>query len=265
MLRGYVLTYLVFLYAPIVLLPIFAFNDSTVIAFPLTGFTTRWFEALPATPELVRSVRTSLSIAVSASILATLLGLCAARVNARYAFPGRAAVLGFVMLPLILPEILVAVSLLVVLLTLGVQLNALTVVLGHTLICMPFAIAILNGAFGNLDPAIEEAAIDLGCSRWQAFRMVTLPLIAPGIISSLLIGFTISLDEFIIAFFLTGSDPTLPVYLWAQLRFPARLPIVMALGTLLVALSVILLCGAEWVRRRGMRRSGRRDAGGFFA
>ncbi|MEM9756322.1 MAG: ABC transporter permease subunit, partial [Pseudomonadota bacterium] len=139
-----------------------------------------------------------------------------------------------------------------------------TVVLGHVLICTPFAIAILNGAFAGLDRSLEEAAIDLGETRLTTFWYVTLPLVAPGIISSLLICFTISLDEFIIAFFLSGNDPTLPVYLWSQLRFPGRLPVILALGTLLVALSVILLIAAEVMRRRGLRRSGRADAGGFL-
>ena len=263
MLRAYVVVYLVFLYAPIALLPLFAFNDSSVIAFPLQGATTRWFAELPQTPALVASVRTSLGIAVSAAILATLLGMCAARAGSRYRFPGKVPILGFVMLPLVLPEIIVAVALLVVLLALGIELNVFTVVLGHTLICIPFTIAVLNGSFGNLDPAIEEAAIDLGCSRTETFRKITLPLVTPGIVSSLLIAFTISMDEFIIAFFLTGAESTLPVYLWAQLRFPGKLPIVMALGTLLVAGSIGLLCLAEWTRRRGIRRTGS-DHGGYL-
>lgn len=258
-LRLYTLAYLVFLYAPILLLPIFAFNDSTIIAFPLSGFTTQWFADLPQTPALVGSVKTSLIVAVSAALLSTGLGLCAARVGAKYQFRGKGAMLGFIMVPLILPEIIVAVSLLVVVLGLGLQLTLVTVILGHTLICMPFCIAILNGSFGAMDVSLEEAAIDLGETRTTAFGRVTLPLIAPGIVSSLLIAFTISLDEFIIAFFLTGTEPTLPVYLWSQLRFPEKLPIVMALGTILVAASVLLLCLAEILRRRSLARAGVRQ------
>jgi spermidine/putrescine transport system permease protein len=260
----YAVLYLAFLYAPIVLLPLFAFNDSTIIAFPLTGFTTRWFSELPQTPALIASVRTSLVIAVTTAILSTVLGICAARAGARYRFPGKRPILGFIMLPLVLPEIIVAVSLLVVILGLGLSLSSWTVILGHTLICTPFSIAILNSAFANLDASLEEAAVDLGESRWSSFRLVTLPLVMPGIISSLLIAFTISLDEFIIAFFLTGSDPTLPVYLWGQLRFPQKIPVVMALGTILVALSVLLLTVAELFRRRGVARAGGRDTGGFL-
>ena len=262
-LAAYAAAYVVFLYAPIALLPIFAFNDSTIVAFPLQGFTTRWFAELVEVGALREAAGNSLLIAVVTALLATLLGVCAARAGTRHAFPGRAAILGGIMLPLVLPEIIVAVALLVVFLQIGLELSMLTVVAGHVLICTPFAIAVLNGSFQSLDPAMEEAARDLGETRWSAFRRVTLPLVAPGLISSLLISFTISLDEFIIAFFLSGRDPTLPVYLWGQLRFPQRIPVVMALGTILVALSVVLVVTAEVARRRGLARAGMQDGGGF--
>ncbi|MCF6443246.1 ABC transporter permease subunit [Nereida sp. MMG025] len=262
--RGYAIIYLVFLYAPILLLPLFAFNDATIIAFPLQGFTTQWFRELPAIPALVGSVQTSLTIASITALIATLLGICAARAGVGYQFPFKRGILGLIMLPLVLPEIIVAVALLVVFLQLGLPLGNWAVIAGHVLICMPFCIAILNSSFQNIDPALEEAARDLGESPFSAFRLVTLPLVWPGIIASLLISFTISLDEFIIAFFLTSTDPTLPVYLWSQLRFPAKLPVVMALGTILVALSICLLVFAEWMRRRGLRRAGLKDTGGFL-
>ncbi|MBV0912257.1 ABC transporter permease [Anianabacter salinae] len=263
-LKGYAVLYLVFLYAPIFLLPIFAFNDATVIAFPLKGFTTRWFADLTTTPALHGAVLNSLFIAISTAILSTCLGICAARAGARFSFPGKQGIIGFIMIPLVLPEIIVAVSLLVTLLQLGLSLSSWTVILGHTLICTPFSIAILNSAFATLDPSMEEAAYDLGETKWSTFRLITLPLVMPGIISSFLIAFTISLDEFIIAFFLTGAEPTLPVYLWGQLRFPAKLPIVMALGTILVAFSILLLTLAEIFRRRGIAKAGGRDTGGFL-
>lgn len=263
-LYAYAVGYLVFLYAPVLLLPLFAFNDSTVIAFPLQGFTTRWFADLAGIKALHDAVLNSLLIAVSTAILATCLGVFAARASARFAFPGKKGIMGLIMLPLVLPEIIVAVSLLVVLLQLGINLGAWTVILGHVLLCTPFAIAILNAAFLALDESMEEASLDLGETRWSTFRLITLPLVMPGIISSLLISFTISLDEFIIAFFLTGNEPTLPVYLWSQLRFPQKIPIVMALGTIMLVLSLLLLSLAEYSRRRGIARTGRKDTGGFM-
>lgn len=264
-LKIYAIAYLIFLYAPILLLPIFAFNDGTIIAFPLQGFTTKWFGELWQTKALHDAVGNSLFIAAMTAIFSTLLGVCAARAGAMASFPGKKSITGFIMLPLVLPEIIVAVSLLIVLRqVLDMQLSNWTIIMAHVLICTPFSIAILNGAFQNIDPALEEAALDLGESRWSAFRLVILPLVVPGIISSMLISFTISLDEFIIAFFLTGSNPTMPVYIWGLLRFPASLPVVMALGTLLVTLSVLLLAVAEYFRRRGLARTGIKDTGGFL-
>lgn len=256
--------YLLVLYAPIVLLPMFALNSGTVIAFPLRGFTLDWFAALLDTPALHEATLNSLIIAVSTAIFSTILGLFAARAATRYGFPGKGGMVGFIMLPLVLPEVIVAISLLIVLMQLGLNSGTWSIIAGHTLICTPFAIAILQGSFSNMDKSLEEAAIDLGETAWSTFRLITLPLVSPGIIASLLICFTISLDEFIIAFFLSGNEPTLPVYLWGQLRFPARLPVVMALGTILVLLSVALLIVAETFRRRGLKRAGLKDTGGFL-
>jgi spermidine/putrescine transport system permease protein len=261
-LRGYAIGYLLFLYAPVLLLPLFAFNDGAIIAFPLKGFTTRSFEELWATSALHDAVVNSLLVGLSSALLSTLLGICAARASARFAFPGKDAMLGFIMLPLVLPEIIIAVSLVVVLIQLGLGLSLWTVVLGHVLICMPFSIAILNAAFQSLDQSLEEASLDLGENRLATFFRVTLPLVMPGVIASLLIAFTISLDEFIIAFFLTGTDATLPVYIWSQLRFPAKLPTIMALGFLMLLLSLALLFTAEFFRRRAERQGG--SAGGFL-
>ncbi len=252
----YAVAYMVFLYAPAILLPIFAVNDSTIIAFPLRGFTGKWFADLWSSEALQASALNSLYVAVSTCIVSTLLGVCAARAATRYPFPGKKGIMGFIMLPLVLPEIIVAVALLVVLVQLGLDLSLWTVVLGHVLVCTPFSIAVLSSAFQGMDRSLEEASLDLGETRFNTFRRVTLPLVMPGIISSLLITFTISLDEFIIAFFLTGTDATLPVYIWSQLRFPAKLPSVMALGTILLLVTIVLLILAEWFRRRSTARRG---------
>jgi spermidine/putrescine transport system permease protein len=158
--------------------------------------------------------------------------------------------LTFILAPLILPEIIVGVSLLIVLIQLGITLNVWSVILGHTLLLTPFSIIIMNSAFNNLDLSLEEASMDLGENQFGTFYRVILPLVLPGIIASLLIGFTLSLDEFIIAFFLTGTDTTLPVYIWAQFRFPKKLPATMALGTILLIVSLMLLSLSEYFRRR---------------
>lgn len=262
--RVYTLGYLIFLYAPIILLPLFAFNDATVIAFPLKGFTIGWFAKLLEEPALHGALKNSLIIAVCSSLLATTLGIFAARATTRYRFPLKAGIMGLVMLPLVLPEIILAVALLTVLLGVGVPLSIFTVILGHVLVCTPFAIAILSAAFQALDQSLEEAAYDLGEGPVSTFRLIILPLVMPGIISSLLITFTISLDEFILAFFLAGSEATLPVYIFSQFRFPQAVPVIMALGTILVVLSITLLGFAEYFRRRGLAKTGNKDTGGFL-
>ena len=128
-------------------------------------------------------------------------------------------------------------------------------VLGHVLICVPYSVSVLISGFEGFDRSLEEASADLGESAFGTFRRVTLPMVAPAIISSLLVSFTISLDEFLMAFFLTGTEATLPIYIWGQLRFAAKLPGVLALGTLLLVGSFVLLTIAEVLRRRAERRT----------
>lgn len=263
-LKTYILVFMVFLYAPAVLLPVFAFNSSSIIAFPLKGFTTDWFKVLWETEALRTSAKNSLMIAVISAMLATFFGTLAARASTRYNFKGKKPIMGFIMVPIVLPEIIVGVSLLVVILQLGLELTLWTIILGHTLICIPFCVAILNSAFLALNNSLEEASFDLGQTKLNTFWLVTLPLVMPGIVSSLLISFTISLDEFIIAFFLAGTEPTLPVYIWGQLRFPQKLPSLMALGTILLVLSIVLLIIADYFRRRSAKKTGANTSGGFI-
>jgi spermidine/putrescine transport system permease protein len=246
--------YVVFLYLPVLLLPLFSVNDSATPRFPLTGFTLKWYETLATSDAMHAATLNSVIVAVAASLLATVLGIGAARAVTRYRFPGRRPAAALIMAPLVLPEIIVAVSLLIVILGLGLQLSLVTVIAGHALICLPYAATILIAGFEGFDRSLEEASADLGEGPVGTFRRVTLPIMTPAIVSALLVSFTISLDEFILAFFLAGTETTLPVYIWGQLRFAARLPAVLALGTLLLAASIVLLVVAEVFRRRAAAR-----------
>lgn len=263
-LRIYTIGYLIFLYAPIVLLPIFAFNSSKVIAFPLSGFTTAWFNQLWHDAQLGVAVKNSLIVAISTSVISTVLGIFAARASTRYTFPAKGAIMGLILLPMVLPEMILAMSLLVVLLGIGVQLSLFTIILGHVLVCTPFAVAILSSAFQSLDQSLEEAAYDLGEGPISTFRLIILPLVMSGIVSSLLICFTISIDEFIVSNFLGSGEPLLSTYIFGNFRFPAKVPSMMALGTILVLLSITLLTIAEYFRRRGIAKTGGKDTGGFL-
>ncbi|MEZ5797234.1 MAG: ABC transporter permease [Paracoccaceae bacterium] len=263
-LRAYAILYLIFLYGPIIILPMFAFNDSKVVSFPLTGFTTQWFAEMWADQNLREALGRSLIIALSTATLSTVLGLFAARASVRNRFPAKAGIMGLIMLPMVLPDMIVAMALLVVLLSLSVPLSVLTIILGHVLLCMPFAVAILTSAFQSLDKSLEEAALDLGETHWSTFRLIVLPLVMPGILASFLITFTISIDEFVVANFLGSGKPVLSVYIFGQFRFPAKVPAMLALGTLLVLFSILLLTIAEYFRRRGIAKAGGKDTGGFL-
>lgn len=263
-LRSYAYAYLLILYAPILILPVFAFNDASIVAFPLSGFTTKWFGEMWADQNLRVALKNSLVIALSTATLATVLGIFAARASVRYAWPGKGPVMGAIMLPLVLPDIIVAMALLVVLLSLDIPLTLVTVIGGHVLLCMPFAVAILTSAFQSLDRSLEEAAQDLGETPWGTFRLIVLPLVMPGILSSFLITFTISIDEFVLANFLGSGKPILSVFIFGQFRFPAKVPSMLALGTILVCFSITLLIIAEYFRRRGIARVGGKDTGGFL-
>jgi spermidine/putrescine transport system permease protein len=259
----YACLFIAFLYLPVLLLPIFSVNDSATPRFPIEGLTLKWYIGLTRTPALLDAAWNSLIVGVSAALLSTILGICAARAITRYRFRGQKAMQGLIMAPLVMPEIIVAVSLLIIILAIGMPLTLFTVTLGHVLVCVPYSISVLISGFEGFDRSLEEASADLGETSFGTFRRVTLPMMTPAIISSLLVAFTISLDDFIMAFFLGGNDATMPVYIWGQLRFAAKLPSVLALGTLLLVASVIMLTIAEIMRRRAAART--QTDGGLLA
>lgn len=247
----FAVAYLLFLYVPVLFLPIFSFNDSIFVAFPLKGFTTKWYEQAFADQDMLRALYASLQVGAVASIIATILGLLGAKAVTRYRMPGQAAVTGLIMLPLFIPEIILGIALLILVNALTIPLSLITITIGHVMLCTPFAMAVLTSRLDGFDKSLEEASMDLGETPWMTFWRVTFPLVAPGIVSSLLLSFIVSFDEFLLSFFLQGQQPTLPVYIWSQLRFPNKLPSVLALGALILIVSCALVVLAEWVRQLG--------------
>ncbi|MEZ5773368.1 MAG: ABC transporter permease [Hyphomicrobiaceae bacterium] len=245
---AWVCVFLLFLYLPIMLMPLFSFNDGIYVAFPLKGFTTKWYAQLFANEALAHALVNSLKVAIAASLISTGLAIFAAKAFTRYEFKGRQLGYGLIMAPMILPEIMVGISLFLIILALGLPLGLYTVLFGHVLFCMPFAISVLSSRLEGFDKSLEEASLDLGESPLMTFWRVTFPLTMPGIVSSLLLCFTISFDEFILAFFLSSTETTLPVYIWGQLRFPAKLPEVLALGSLILVGTTILIVAAQSIR-----------------
>jgi len=249
----YAFSYLAFLYLPVLFLPLFSFNDGTIVAFPIKGWTLEWYRQLGGQETLIQALVNSLGVGLTAALVSTSMGLFAARAYVRYRFRGSEASEGLVMLPLVIPGIIVASSMLVLFISIGIKPSLTAVILGHTFLALPFSVSIMKSAFDDFDPSLEEAAFDLGSGVIETFRRVTLPIVSPGIIASLLVTFTVSFDEFVLAFFLSGNQPTLPVYIWSQIRFPAKLPNTLALGSLLLLASVALLVVAEYFRRRSSK------------
>ncbi len=247
----FAVAYLLFLYVPVLLLPIFSFNDSIFTAFPLKGFTTKWYSQAFADEDMLRSLVASLQVGAVVAIASTILGLFGAKAVTRYRMPGQGAVTGLIMLPLFVPEIVLGIALLILVNNLDLELSLITIGVGHVMLCTPFAMAVLTSRLDGFDKSLEEASMDLGESPWMTFWRVTFPLVAPGIVSSLLLTFIVSFDEFLLSFFLAGQQPTLPVFIWSQLKFPNKLPGVLALGSLILISSCVLVVLAEWVRQLG--------------
>jgi spermidine/putrescine transport system permease protein len=251
-LQVYAILFLVVLYVPILLIPLFSFNDSIYVRFPLQGFTTDWFVQMWHRQTVWDAFWASIRVGVAVAILSTALGVIAARAITRYRMPGQNAVVTFIMMPLVIPTIIFGVALLALLSRVGVPLSLYTVALGHLIVCLPFSVAALLPRFEGFDRSMEEASADLGEDGWWTFWRVTFPVVLPGIVASLLLTFTISFDEFIMAFFLSGNDPTLPVFIWTQLRFPQQFPSVLALASLILFFSIPLILIAMWIGRLGL-------------
>ncbi len=253
-LLAYAVFYMIFLYGPVLLLPMFSVNDSIYIAFPLKALTLKWYEQMASNRALVEALWNSLKVGTAVAVISTVLGVMAAKAVTRYHLPGRGPITGLIMLPLVIPGIILGLALLMLArLVLDIQLSLYTVGAGHVLLCVPFAMLVMMSRLEGFDKSLEEASLDLGENGWQTFWKVTFPLALPGIVASLLLSFTTSFDEFLLAFFLAGNETTLPIFIFSQLRFPNRLPGVLALGTCILLASFLVVTFAEWLRRRGVQ------------
>ena len=254
-LGGYFWLMVVFLYVPLVVLVVFAFNDAYIPALPLSGFTTKWFHAAFANTDLTGALKRSAWLALLNGIAASLLGLLAAlAVTGRRLFL-RSVWTTLLLLPLVVPYIVLAIGMVIVIHELGYQASLVAVLAGHIVISLPYSLLVIVPRLRTLDESIVEAARDLGADTIRAFVLVTLPLIVPALISSALICFTISFDEFAIASFLAPpNSPTYPVFLYSGTRTPALEPQVIALGAIVVTFSIALVVVADGGRRVLERR-----------
>ncbi|HVC87939.1 MAG TPA: ABC transporter permease [Gaiellaceae bacterium] len=256
LLKAFFAFVVVFLYTPILILVVFSFNNSDVPSFPLSGFTLHWYREFITNSDLRGALETSAIIAALSSVGAVALGTVASIALARRNFKGKAPVSALLLSPLVIPYVVFGISLLLLFHTLGIPRSILTVVIGHIVISLPYTILVLLPRLQQIDVALEEAAYDLGAGRLQTFRLITLPLILPAVVSAYLIAFTTSFDEYAVASFVVGTRVTFPIYLYSALRFPNQLPQVIAVAVVVITISLLVVVAAEIGRRVAERRLG---------
>jgi len=237
----YVALLLMFLFAPIAIVVLFSFDSKGIAAFPFKGPTMEWYAAVAGDPIIRKAALNSIIVAIGTTICCILIGTSAAFVIARFRSRSASAFAGLMALPLLLPHLLLGISLLSFFTSLGIGLSVRTAIVGHVLITLPFMVFTLSSRIAGLDPQIQEAAATLGAGPAQAFYRITLPLIRSAMVGAALLVVAWSLDEFSVSFFTIGSDNTLPIVIWGQMRAGIS-PTVNAISALMVLTTVVLVC-----------------------
>jgi spermidine/putrescine transport system permease protein len=243
-------TVIALLYLPIAILFLFSFNAGTRLAFPLEGLTTDWYGAVFADDALLGAARNSFVVGIASATAATAIGTMVAIAVVRLSFPGRRLLLAVAALPLFVPFVVMGVAFFLLFALLDLPRSLVTVAIGHSVCSIPYATLIVVSRLSGLDPSLEDAAMDLGATYPSTLRRVVLPLVGTTVLSAWLTCFIVSFDEIALAIFLVGGDPTFPVFLYGQLRFAQRLPVLVAMAVLLMIGTVAVALLAERLRRR---------------
>ncbi|MEO0667844.1 MAG: ABC transporter permease subunit [Pseudomonadota bacterium] len=247
----------VFLYIPMLILVVYSFNASKLVTV-WAGFSTQWYGELLRNEAFLDAAWVTLRVAVTSSTIATVLGTMAAYVLVRGGrFFGRTLFSGMIYAPLVMPEVITGLSLLLLFIGIGLDRGVLTIVLAHTTFSMCFVSVVVSSRLVTFDRSLEEAALDLGASSFDAFRLVTLPIIAPAVISGWLLAFTLSLDDLVIASFTAGpSATTLPMKIWSSVRLGVS-PEINALSTILIGLVTVGVVVASLATKRAAVQAAR--------
>jgi ABC-type spermidine/putrescine transport system permease subunit II len=239
-LRLFAWVFYLFMFAPIALVVLFSFNSSRSLQ-NFEGFSTRWYQRFFESESLRDSLIASIEIAVVTMVVATALGtlLAYGLVRARTRWSGAANIL--MLIPLVTPEIVAGVSALLLFTQIGLNLSLTTIILGHITFSISYVTVVVRGRLASLGPEVENAALDLGATRWQTFRLVTLPELWPAILAAGLLVFALSFDDFVMSFFTTGESPQpLPVRIWSAIRFGVT-PTINAIGSFMLAISLLAI------------------------
>ncbi len=246
LLKLYLTAAFAFLFLPIGIIILFSLNSGRYPSFPLQQLTLKWYSELLADSRLLDSVKNSVLVASTVSIVSSILGFMGAYALRAYRLKAENMFLGFMAAPLTVPTLLLGLALLIFLNNfLSMQNSLLSVIISHTVFCAPFAMFIIRARLRTIGPSLEEAARDLGAGRWQTIKELILPLSAPGLIAAVLLTFTLSFDEFIIAWFVSGFEPTLPVKIWTMMRGGIK-PTINAVGAVVFVFSMSLLLVGEY-------------------
>jgi spermidine/putrescine transport system permease protein len=241
---------LVYLYLPIIVLVVLSFSAGDSSLARWEGFSTRWYGTIAQDGDMMRAVRNSLTTACIATTTGTLIATMAALGTSRTRFRGQGMVEALLGLPLIVPDIVAAIAILLFFVLVGIELGLLSLVLAHSVFAIPIAYLPIRARLEGLDPALAEAAADLYANRWASFRRIILPLIWPGIVSGAMLAFIGSLGDVVVSYFVSGpGSTTLPVYVFSMVRMGVT-PAVNAISTLLIAASVIPLIVSYLLGRR---------------
>ncbi|MFT5114379.1 MAG: spermidine/putrescine transport system permease protein [Parasphingorhabdus sp.] len=248
LIRWSLLFYLVlvfcFVFSPIITSVIFSFNSDRFPTVPLGSFTLEWYIKIYNDPDVWKAARTSLIVAVSAGLLATFLGFCTAYTDYRYQFKFKNAYLALALLPPTIPLIIMALAMLAWLSKIGMSGRVYSIVFAHTVLCMPFAMAIIRLRLQQMDADMESAAWNLGASQWSAMWHVVIPFARPAIVSALCLTMAVSFDEFAVAWFVSGLNKTIPVLILEVLQGTID-PQINAIGTFVFITSMTLVIIAQ--------------------
>lgn len=246
--RSWTVLVFVFLYAPIAVLVVYAFNASK-LNIVWTGFTLRWFKELFAHAPLIRAAQNSIIIATLTTALSVVLGTLGAWLLHRYRFRGARSIQTLLTVPMVMPEILMGISLLVFFAAAGMALGFTTVIIGHVTFCFPFVLVAVQARLQGLDPSLEEAALDLGATPLRAFWLVIVPCLRPAIAAGALMAFTLSLDELIVTFFTTSAaSATLPIRVYGMAKVGLN-PMLNALSAMFIVATVAFVIFTDYLRK----------------
>lgn len=241
---AYAMAILAFLYLPLLILALYSFNESRINAV-WSGFTFDWYLALFKNRRVLEALTNSLIVAFASTVVSTVLGTTAAIALNKYQYKYKSVINGLLYLPILIPEIVMGLSLLVLFSQAHIPLGKTSLILAHITFCVSFVVITVNARLEGMRPELEQAAMDLYATPFQTFRYVTLPLAMPGIVAGALMAFTLSIDDFIISFFVAGpNSTTLPLYIYAMVKRGIS-PEINALSTLLMLATIILVIIAQ--------------------